>query len=428
MRRDELTSRLRRPYDAKTGFGVAKVDVSGYENIWFVVPPPPPRELPKDLPLNALARANATLARLPTFGEMTPIDKLINYFFVRREAVESSRMEGTWSTIDSVLTPGDAYDTGHARTENQSVRGYAHALERQFNGAFKDKERIFTERLIREIHKDIVSKDPRFRGIPGAFRKPGGPGDVVLIGGSSRKEESTYNPAPPRFVKASLTGVLDWLSDEDLAQKGDAGVAGFTLAVRLAVGHAHFEAVHPFSDGNGRVGRALWPLQMICAGRMPLYLSGYVEDRKAAYGRALQEAQKKLSYAPIIEFICEAIVQSDAEAKITRAAIEALPKRWKDRARFRANSASQRALDVLLRKPLITTTLLLEELKVSRQAATLAVNQLVERRVVRKRGQAGRTHIYAAEELIAVLSRRFGSDVAQALEAGRQALICRASA
>lgn len=427
MRKDELAGPLRQTYDAKKGFGLAKADRPGYENIWFVVPPPPPRELPKNLPLKALTRANATLARLPTFGEMGQIDKLINHFFVRREAVESSRMEGTWSTIDNVLTPVDSFVSEKAKSENQSVRGYAHALERHFTRAFKDKERVFTEKLICELHKDIVSKDPRFQGIPGKLREPGRPGDVVLIGGFLRKEESTYNPAPPQHVKTSLRKVLEWLSDEDLAQRGDAGVAGFTMAVRLGVGHAHFEAVHPFSDGNGRVGRALWPLQMICADRMPLYLSGYVEKEKAAYGRALQKAQKKLGYAPIVEFLCEAVVESEAESKITRAALESLPERWKNRARFRAGSSAHLALEVLLRKPILTTTLLMEELKVSRQAATLAVNQLVQRRIVRRRGKAGRNQVYAAEEHISLLSRRFGSDAEVALEAGRRAVVPEAS-
>lgn len=422
MRQDELTGQLRQKYDPKKGFGITKVEAEGYENIWFVVPPPPPQGLPKELPLNAMGKANATLSRLPTFGEMGPIDKLINYFFVRREAVESSRMEGTWSTIDSVLTPAEVYETEQAKSENLSVKGYAHALEKQFNKAFKEKEKVFTEKLVCEIHKDIVSKDPSYKGKPGALREPGKPGSIVQIGGSFRKEESTYNPAPPKYVKASLRKVLEWLADEELAQKGDAGVAGFTLAVRLAVGHAHFEAVHPFPDGNGRVGRALWPLQMICADQMPLYLSGFVEDQKIAYSKALQEAQKKLNYAPIIEFICEAVVQSEAEAKVTRAAIEALPNRWKERAKFRGNSTSFLALDVLLKKPILTTTTLMEELKTSRQVATLAINQLVERNIVRKRGNLGRTQIFAAEELIALLSRRFGTDAEVAIKVGYEAV------
>ena len=423
MKKDELNGHLRQEYDKKRGYGITKIQAAGYENIWFVIPPPPPRELPKTLPLSAMGKANATLTRLPSFKEMSPIDELINYFFVRREAVESSRMEGTWSTIDSVLTPAEVYDTEQAKSENLSVKGYALALEKQFNKAFEKKEKVFTEKLLCEIHKDIVSKDPNYRGTPGALREPEKPGSIVQIGGSPRKEESTYNPTPPQHVKASLKNVMEWFSDEGLAQKGDAGIAGFTLAVRLAIGHAHFEAVHPFPDGNGRVGRALWPLQMICADRMPLYLSGYVEDQKAGYSNALQEAQKKLNYAPIIEFVCDAVVQSENEAKVTRAAIEGLPKRWKDRAKFRAGSASSLALDVLLKKPIVTSTTLMDELKLSKQVVSTAINQLVERHIIRARGKVGRTHVYAAEELITLLSRQFGSDAKEALEIGYQAIL-----
>jgi Fic family protein len=423
MRREELTGHLRQEYDERRGYGVSKVDDPEYQNIWFVVPLPPPRELPPNPPLAAMGRAHATLSRLPSFTDMTEVDKLINYFFVRKEAVESSRMEGTWSTIDNVLTPSEVYEAGDGKSEHHSVRGYAHALEKQFNKALEQKERVFTEEVLCEIHRDIVSKDPSFKGEPGALREPGKPRSVVQIGRTPRKEDSTYNPTPPQYVKASLRRVLDWVSDEELAQRGDAGVAGFTLAVRLAVGHAHFEAVHPFSDGNGRVGRALWPLQMICADRMPLYLSGYVEDQKDAYSRALQEAQKKLDYSPIIEFICEAVVQSEVESKITRAVIEGLPSKWRDRAKFRSGSASLLALDVLQKRPIITSTILMDELKLSKQALNTAINQLVERHIIRPRGKIGRTHVYAAEELIALLSRRFGTSAEEALDAGYQAIL-----
>lgn len=423
MKKDELIGQLRQKYEAKRGFGITRVDASGYENIWFVVPPPPPLEVPKHLPLNALAKANSTLSRLASFSEMSAIDRLINYFFVRREAVESSRMEGTWSTIDSLLTPAEVYDAEQSKSDNLAVKGYAFALERQFSKAFKQKEKIFTEKLICEIHEDIVAKDPHYKGTPGGLREPGKPGSVVQIGGSLRKEESTYNPAPPEHVKDSLRKVLDWFCNAEIAQKGDAGVAGFTLVVRLAIGHSHFEAVHPFPDGNGRVGRALWPLQMICSDRMPLYLSGFVEEHKSAYSAVLQEAQKKLNYGPIIEFLCEAVIQSEAEAKATRAKIESLPARWRERAKFRGNSGADLALEAILRKPILTTTTLMDELKASRQTATLAVNQLVERKVIRKRGSVGRTQIYAAEELIALLSRRFGMDAEEALKAGYQAIL-----
>ncbi|MDE2489375.1 MAG: Fic family protein [Elusimicrobia bacterium] len=419
MKRDELTPRLRAPYDPKRDCGVAKTPEPGYENIWFVVPPPPPRTPPAKLPLKALARAAEILARQKEFAALDGVDKLIGYYFVRREAVESSRLEGTWSTIDHVLTPGELRDAGADEGARRSVRGYARTLETQLSRAAQKTEAVFTLKTVLDIHRGIMAKDPRFRGTPGALRAPGGIGAVVQIGGSYRKEEATYNPAPPRFVASSLKAVLDWLSDKELAQRGDAGVSGFTLPVRLAVAHAHFEAVHPFSDGNGRVGRALWPLQMACAGRMPLYLSGFVETYRDDYGRALQSAQKRLAYAPLVEFVCEAILRSDAEAAVSRAAIEGLPARWRERARFRGGSTALRALELLQRMPIVTIAVVVDELGVTKQAARRALEQLVERGVVRNRGRAGRTQLFAAEELISLLSRPFGSDAEAALRKGR---------
>lgn len=420
MKREDLVDRLRAPYDPKRGCGLARTPEPGYENIWFVVPAPPPRTPPSNLPLKALAKASEALARQKEFSALDGVDKLVAYYFIRREAVESSRIEGTWSTIDHVLTPGETHDAG--APGDASVRGYAHALETCLARAARERESLFTFKTVLDLHREIVAKDPNFRGEAGSLRAPGRAGSVVQIGGSYRKEASTYNPAPPRFVAASLAAVLDWLSDADLAERGDAGVGGFTLPVRLAVGHAHFEAVHPFSDGNGRVGRALWPLQMACAGRTPLYLSGFVEAYREDYGRALQAAQKRLSYAEIVEFVCEAIVRSDAEAAASRAAIASLPARWKARARFRGGSAALRALELFQRMPIATIAMLVEELGVTKQAARIALEQLVERGVVHNRGRAGRTQLFAAEEMISLLSRPFGSDAEDSLKKGRSLL------
>jgi len=240
--------------------------------------------------LAALLRAPYTVKRL---GAQSPIDKLLSYYFVRREAVESSRLEGTWSTIDEVLTPGADQNDGPNADGRHSVRGYASALETHLARAAELHEKVFTQETVRRIHAEIVAKDPNLRGEPGVLRAPGRGRAVVQIGGSFRKEESTYNPAPPAFVASSLKSVLDWLADGALAQRGDAGVSGFTLPVRLALAHAHFEAVHPFPDGNGRVGRALWPLQMACSDKMPLYLSGFVE----AYKNDARQIPRRVGFA-----------------------------------------------------------------------------------------------------------------------------------
>ena len=118
-----------------------------------------------------------------------------------------------------------------------------------------------------------------------------------LGGGGGRKEDAIYNPSPPEHAARCLEDVMVWIRNKTLIELGDAGM-GMSLPVRMAIGHAHFEAVHPFSNGNGRVGRILWPLQMAAAGHLPLYLSGYVERNNHEYGQALQEAQKQLCLWP----------------------------------------------------------------------------------------------------------------------------------
>ena len=105
----------------------------------FVIPPPPPRILPSNLPASSTSRAAQAaeaLAEQPRLEKSSELDRLISYLFLRKEAVESSRMEGTLSTIEHVLTPGELLDGWKTKSEGASVRGYAHArLSRSWGGS-----------------------------------------------------------------------------------------------------------------------------------------------------------------------------------------------------------------------------------------------------------------------------------------------------
>ncbi len=361
-----------------------------------------------------------TLHKLSSYSQMDELDKLINYLFVRREAVQSSRLEGTWSTIDEVLTPfGNDIETSDSTL---SVRGYAHSLENLFDNTAIQKERIFNLKNILLIHKEMMSKDPDYVGTPGKIRTLGEPGSIVFIGGGKRPENSIYNPTPPEFLKEALDVVLEWFSDSQFAELSDAGL-GMTLTIRMAIGHSHFEAVHPFTDGNGRVGRALWPLQMIASDYMPLYLSGYVEKENHAYSEALQLAQKKLDYSKIIDFISDAIVSSSIEMKVTKEKLISLSSIWQERGKFRKNSSALNSLSVILKMPIFTMEHLRSELNCSSQAAAVAVKKLIEAQIIRERTGNKRNRLFAAEEVIFILSRDHGSDIEIAMEQASRLLM-----
>jgi len=418
MKREELVGSLRQPYSKDRGFGTEKVDKASYENIWFVVPPKPPHDISETLSLPLVRDANLALQVRPSLQSASEIQQSMAYLLVRREAVSSSRMEGTWSTVDEVLSPAST-DTG--RSASASVRGYANAVVDAIQVVQTEGMAALTPKLLCTLHEKVMQKDPAFHGVPGRFRKPGLPGDVVQIGSLGRKEDSLYNPTPPAHVGRCLDDVLAWMTDESILQLGDAGM-GMVLPIRMAVGHSHFEAVHPFSDGNGRVGRMLWALQMVAAGSLPLYVSSYVEAQRTEYGEALQEAQKQLSYRRIIDFVCRAIIASTEEETVTQETLQTLPELWQERGRFRRGSSASRALELLLRMPVITARLLADELAVSFPAANEGIKRLEESGVVRDRSGRGRRRIYAAEEVINLLSRPFGGDIDVALEGARSML------
>ena len=417
MKRTELHPLLQQEYRKGLSSGVAKVQATGLENTWFVIPPPPPEQVKLNLSRRIMIQANEALSSLSKIGKASDLESLTTSLLVRREAVQSSRMEGTWSTIDAVLTPSEVLLDSEKKSERASVLGYAHALESHLQQCSKKGASALTEILVCSLHRTIMEKDPHFRSEPGKIRK-----SVVFIGGALRKENSIYNPAPPTHVSRCFREIMHWYGNSDLVEMGDAGM-GLSLLMRMAIGHSHFEAVHPFMDGNGRVGRMLMALQMACSHLLPLYLSGFIEHEKLEYYKTLSIAQKKLKYEPFIEFIATAVIQSHQEAEESRKSLSALPDLWIQQGGFRAQSTSQRALHWLLSHPIFTAQQLESDLKVSKPAAQKAVKQLVDSKIVRERTGKIKNRVYAAEAVIEILARNFNETPKLALE--RAALVLR---
>lgn len=390
MRRDDLCHAIRQRLERLP---------APYAAHYGVVPPPPPEDaVPLGQGLASHQRATEALARIDILagemGDPYPVSRLLS----RREAVSSSSIEGTHSTLDELLTLEE--EAGDDRRDAaRQVRDYALILDRIVPQAAAQGPAIFTRDLIAELHRAAMRSDAEYGDTPGVLRDR-----VVWIGGVRDITYSLYNPAPPAQVTACLDDSIAYLRAEGMQ------VMTQSLITRMAIAHAHFEAVHPYRDGNGRVGRLLLPLMMAADGKVPLYLSSYFEAHKPAYYDALKAAQQRLDWAAMVAFIADAISGTVDELMATRAALVRLGDRWRARRRYRDKSAALRALDLLSDYPVLTAKRLKEKLGVSAPAANVAIAQLVEAGVLVERTGYRRNRVFVAQDVLRVLNRPFGAE------------------
>lgn len=368
-----------------------------FDSHYGVVPLPPPEDaVPIQAARIAHDRALTMLGRAQTLAEQMPDPYVISRTLSRREAVDSSAIEGTNSTLNELLTVEEHDDD--ARDAARQVRDYALTLDRLLPRAAAEGSDIFTIDLIKGLHREAMRHDPDYEGVPGQFK------DVVnWIGGTGHIASSTYNPAPPGEVAACLAQTTAYMRCEGMQALSQ------SLVTRMAVAHAHFEAIHPFTDGNGRVGRLLLPMMMASEGHVPLYLAPYIAANRSGYYDGLKAAQQRLEWAPLVGYLSDAVSGTIEELFATREALQKLAGEWRERRKFRAGSASLRALDLLIDYPVITLKRLAARLDVSRPQALTAINQLVEAGILIELTGYRRNRVFAAEAVLSIVNRPFGA-------------------
>jgi len=369
-----------------------------YANHYGVVPLPPPEEavaLSDALP--RLREATVALAKIATYAAELADPFVVSRILTRREAVSSSAIENTNSTLDELLNVEE--DDGGEKAVTAAtaqVRDYARVLEQFLPRAREEGPRIFDVAVIQELHRRVMENDPDYKDTPGALRTA-----VVWIGGTGIAT-STYNPAPPDDVAPTLAQSVDYLRCD--------GMQAMTqhIITRMAIAHAHFEAIHPFRDGNGRVGRLLLPLMMAADGQPPLYLSPYIDAHKDDYYDALKASQQRLDWDRSVGFFSNAVTGTVNELMVTRDALQKLRTIWGTRQKFRKDSAAVRALDLLPHYPVVTTKRLMTLLKVSQPVALDATNRLLKLGILQERTGYKRNRIFASREALDIINRPFG--------------------
>lgn len=327
------------------------------------LPPDPPVVL--DGPLHALlSRADQAVGRLDGVIQTVPNPDFFVYMYVRREAVLSSQIEGTQSTLEDLLAveldPRPAW-RDLPRDVDEVVR-YVHAMN---YGLARLSDLPLSLRLITEIHGELLTGVRGSHRLPGEFRRSQnwiGPENATL-------EEATFVPPPIYEMKQSLDNFERFLHDQELPALVHAGLA-----------HAQFETVHPFLDGNGRVGRLLITFLLVHRGvlhRPLLYLSVYLKRHRAEYYDRLMAIRNAGDWESWLRFFLTGVAQTAEEATVTARAILNLREEHRGVVQDRIGGVNGlRLLDLLFERPLVHVNLVKDKLGVAFVTANKLVEQL----------------------------------------------------
>ena len=349
------------------------------------VPDPLPRELPLDSGVvYLLDQASQAVARLDGVGEALPDPGLLIAPFLRREAVLSSRIEGASASVTDVCA---AEATDAPRGDAREVVNCVSALR---HGADRLGELPICVRLARELHEVLLA------GVHGQDRRPGEIRTTQVWIGAPAIGDASFVPPPPDLLGGLLGDWETFVHDE----------APLPPLVRCALMHYQFEAIHPFRDGNGRIGRLLIPLLLMERGvlRHPLlYLSAWFERHRQRYYDELYAVSATGDWTPWLRFFLEGVREQAADAMSRTRSIRDLQEDYRRRLLETGASANVLQLaDALFTSPVITRPLVAAKLDVTYAGARLIVDRLVEAGVVQPWLDT-RPRLFVARELLDLL-------------------------
>ncbi|MEA2190291.1 MAG: hypothetical protein QOI73_412 [Solirubrobacteraceae bacterium] len=329
---------------------------------YFPAPIPRAVELPTRA-VRLLGEAEAALGRLEGIGRSLPDPILLTRPYLLREAISSTRIEGTQASMADVYEADAA--GGAPNPDVEEVLGYVDAMRW---GIEQLDALPLSTRLLREMHGRLMAGVRGRERAPGELRTTqnwiGVPGSTI--------ETARFVPPPAAELPALLT---DW---ERFAHED----AEMPLLVQNALLHAQFETIHPFLDGNGRLGRLLLVYFLIARGRLSaplLYLSSYLERERSRYYEALQAVSERGDVVPWVELFLTA-VQTQASDAVTRAErIVKLRDRYRQAAASIGSVNAPALVDLICDNPLVTTRLVEERLGVSRPTSLRLLRQFESR-------------------------------------------------
>jgi Fic family protein len=337
---------------------------------------------------NALSSADLAVGRLAGEGRRLPNPHLLIRPFVRREAVLSSRIEGTQATLGELLASEAGSVVDRSPDDIREVANYVVALE---NGIDLLETLPLSLRLVRELHEKLMRGVRGEAFTPGQFRRSqnwiGPPGSTL--------SDATYIPPPVDEMDNCLTAWESFLHDESVP-----------ALVQAALMHSQFEAIHPFLDGNGRVGRLMITLLLIARNVLPtplLYLSAFFEASRQEYYARLSAVTEKGEWKEWLTYFLRGVTlqADDALGRIQK--IDDLLREWRNRLASTTTRVPISTLELFTENPFWKVGNLAGRLGVAYTTAQRAINQLEEAGIAEQVTESKRNRVYCARAILDIL-------------------------
>ncbi len=360
-----------------------------------------PRTLPRSLSLaeetvNSLSEADRALGTLNGMGETLPNPHLLIVPFTRREAVLSSKIEGTQASLSELFQ----FEAGNETAGSPDVREVSNYVRAMEYGLQRLKELPISTRLVREVHEQLLRGVRGEHYTPGEFRTSqnwiGAPG--------CKLDEATFVPPP-------LSEMIPLLSDWE--QFLNAG-SRLPPLVECALMHYQFEVIHPFLDGNGRVGRLLVTLYLVARQHLCqplLYLSAFFESHRDEYYEGLLTVSQRGDWGIWLRFFLRGVAEQSWDAVRRSRSILGLQDKYRRQLYdARASRSTIRLVDILFQSPVLTVPRAMSALGITYPSAAKALVNLVEAGVVEEISAGKRGRTFYARELVRKIEEGLGAD------------------
>src|SRR5271170_4494023 len=338
--------------------------------------------------IRVLSDADRLIGKLAGEGGRLPNPHILMRPFLQREAVLSSKIEGTQATLGELLAAEAGVAVDRSPDDLREVGNYVVALE---HGIVRLKELPLCVRIIRELHEKLMTGVHGQQATPGRFRKIqnwiGKPGSTL--------ETASFIPPPPDDVETCLAAWEKFLHESDLPP-----------LITIALAHYQFEAIHPFLDRNGRVGRLLITMFLIERKILPaplLYLSAFFEASRRDYYDSLRRVSERGAWNDWLEYFLLGVARMSEDALNRAGKINAKLAEWQKSVAGESTKTPLRVVELLAANPFITAKGCVEKLGVAFTTAQRAIERLERLGIVQQAGTAKRDRVYCAKALLEIL-------------------------